>query len=301
MTYRAIALLTFLDALAPPVAAADAVGEESSGWNAVIVGGLALSLALYGVGTMRLWRRAGWGRGIRPWQAGAFIAGWAAIAIALVSPIERLSDEMFAAHMIEHELLMVVAAPLLVVARSLSAIVWALPIAWRRAVGGVAQSRPFAHAWNAMLWPGPAWTVHAAALWLWHAPVLFQAALIAPGVHALQHTCFFGAALFYWWSLLRPGARWHRGISILSLFGTSVHSSFLGALLTLSQVAWYPLYGREGLPLGLSPLEDQQLAGLIMWVPGGLVYVGAALGLLYAVLSAGEARSAQGGVRAARA
>jgi putative membrane protein len=119
------------------------------------------------------------------------------------------------------------------------------------------------------------------------------------GVHALQHTCFLGAALLYWWSLLRPAARGHRGMSMLSLFGTSIHSSLLGALLALSQTAWYPHYRGNGLSFGLSPVEDQQLAGLIMWVPGGLVYVGAALGLLYTILS--RSRSIAGDVNTARA
>lgn len=286
--------------LVPHVAEAHADTSAAPGWDAAIVGGLALSLALYGLGVFRLWRRAGWGRGVKPWHAACFAAGWATIAVALLSPLERWSEEMFAVHMIEHELLMIVAAPLLVVARSLGAMVWALPIAWRRAFGRVTQSHPFARTSNAALHPGPAWTLHAAGLWLWHAPVLFEAALVNPGVHALQHVCFFGTALVYWWSLLRPAARGHRAVSVLSLFGTSVHTSLLGAVLALSQVVWYPHYSRGRSPFALSGIEDQQLAGLIMWVPGGLVYLGAALGLLYAILSA-EPRPAGEGIHAARA
>lgn len=274
----------------PDVAEAHAATAEDS-WDVAITCGLALSLALYGIGLIRLWRRAGWGQGVRAWRAGSFLLGWTTIALALVSPLERLSDSMFAAHMVEHELLMIVAAPLLAVARPLGAMLWALPIAWRRSFGGLPRTRPFAWAWAKMLHPGVAWTIHAVMLWLWHAPRLFQAALSNPAIHALQHFCFLGAALLYWWSLLRPAARSHRGMSVLSLFGTTVHSSLLGALIALSPVVWYSLYGHGTGDLGrfgLTALEDQQLAGLIMWVPGGLAYLGGALGLLYSNLSAGS-------------
>jgi putative membrane protein len=285
------ATAVFLVALAWPSIAEAHVGGTGDGWDTAIVCGLVASVVLYGTGVFRLWRRAGWGQGVNAWQAASFLLGWTTIAIALLPPLERLSDEMFAAHMVEHELLMIVAAPLLVVARPLGAMLWALPIALRRALGGLPRSRLFASAWTAILHPGIAWTVHAAALWLWHAPALFQAALAHPGIHALQHLCFLGAALLYWWSLLRPAARAYRGVSVLSLFGTTVHSSLLGALIALSQVVWYPLYAGSQAPFGLTALEDQQLAGFIMWVPGALVYVGAALRLLYESLSGASLRS----------
>jgi cytochrome c oxidase assembly factor CtaG len=277
----------------PDVAEAHAATAEDS-WNVAITCGLAISLTLYGVGLIRLWRRAGWVQGVKAWQASFFLLGWMALALALVSPLERLSDSLFAAHMVEHELLMVVAAPLLAVARPLGAMLWALPIAWRRGFGGLPRTRPLAWAWATALQPGIAWTIHAAVLWFWHAPRLFQAALSNPAIHALQHFCFLGGALLYWWSLLRPAARTHRGMSVLSLFGTTVHSSLLGALIALSPIVWYSSYGHDTGDLerfGLTALEDQQLAGLIMWVPGGLVYLAGALGLLYKNLSAGGTHS----------
>ena len=123
-----------------------------------------------------------------------------------------------------------------------------------------------------------AWTLHAIALWIWHLPVLFEAALASELVHSLQHGCFLGAALLYWTSLLRPRRDAEgRGAAVLSLFATTLHSSILGVLLTLGTVAWYPLYGERSAAWGLTALEDQQLAGLVMWVPGGFVYMGAAL------------------------
>lgn len=285
--YRRLLAWAAVLAVVPDGAAhAHTVGSGDSTWDSVVVLGLALSGTLYGTGIARLWRRAGTGRGVRTWQAAIFAAAWATVAIALVSPLEAVSDELFAAHMVEHELLMVVAAPLFVFARPIGVMLWGLPIAWRRTLGRAAQAVWFARAWNAVLRPGWAFSVHAAALWLWHAPALFQAALADPGVHALQHLSFFGAALLYWWSLTRPSARRHRGLAVLSLLATSVHSGFLGALLALSGNLWYPAYGHDAVRFGLTALEDQQLAGIIMWVPGGLTYMGAALIVLYKLMSA---------------
>ena len=111
-------------------------------------------------------------------------------------------------------------------------------------------------------------------------------------MHSLQHFCFLGAALLYWTSLLRPRHDAEaRGAAVISLFATTLHSSILGALMTLGTVAWYPLYAGRSAPWGLTALEDQQLAGLVMWVPGGLVYMGAALALAAMWLRDSETRA----------
>jgi putative membrane protein len=137
-----------------------------------------------------------------------------------------------------------------------------------------------------------AWTIHAIALWLWHLPSLFQAALASELVHAAQHACFLGAALIYWTSLLRRSHNGEgRGVAVVSLFATTLHSGVLGALLTLATVGWYPLYSGRSAAWGLTALEDQQLAGLVMWVPGGFVYIGAALAFAAAWLRESEERT----------
>jgi cytochrome c oxidase assembly factor CtaG len=115
------------------------------------------------------------------------------------------------------------------------------------------------------------------ALWLWHIPAWFQAALANEGVHALQHASFLLSALVYWWSVIGVGAGRNRGAAMLSLFTTMIHIGALGALLTLSPIAWYPAYAERTLAFGLDPLEDQQLGGLVMWIPAGLAYVACGL------------------------
>lgn len=243
-----------------------------------VVISLALSGWLYLRGVRRLWRSAGISRGIQRWEAGAFAAGWAALALALISPLHRLGRVLFSAHMAQHELLMVVAAPLLVLGRPIVPLLWALPLSWRQRVGDWATATPVSTVWIFLTLPLVAWVLHAIAIWLWHAPALYQATLDSEAVHTLQHLSFLGTALLFWWTVLRwHGGRLGRPAAVLSLFTTSVHTSLLGALLTFSSSLWYPLYGSRTLPWGLTPLEDQQLAGLIMWVPAGLGYLIAAL------------------------
>jgi putative membrane protein len=242
--------------------------------------GLALTAWLYFHGVHALWRNAGAGRGVRACEAGAFAAGWFVLVVALVSPLHRLGGVLFSAHMAQHELLMAVAAPLLVLGRPLVPFVWALPNTWRRTVGSWAAFAPVRGTWELLSLPLLAWTLHAAAVWLWHAPPLFEATLRSELSHTLQHLSFLGSGLLFWWAVLRGReGRIGRPAAVLYLFTTSLHTSLLGALLTFSSRLWYPLYTSSTAAWGVTPLEDQQLAGLIMWVPAGLAYLVATLGI----------------------
>jgi cytochrome c oxidase assembly factor CtaG len=175
--------------------------------------------------------------------------------------------------MVQHELLMIVVAPLFVAGRPLAVWAWALPLRWRRATGRLFRSRGWRIPWSFITGAFIAWTLHAVALWSWHLPSLFDAALENEGLHALQHIFFLGTALLYWWSVLGTATPRAQGAALLSLFTTFVHTAALGALLTLAKTPWYPSYGNDALAYGLSPIDDQQLGGLIMWVPTGLVYL----------------------------
>lgn len=256
---------------------------EGHAWSSepAVVSGLLLTGWLYVRGVRRLWHSAGGGRGVQRWEAGAFAAGWLGLVIALVSPLHQLGAVLFSAHMAQHELLMAVAAPLLVLGRPLVAFVWALPMAWRRTVGSWAAVGPVRATWELLTLPLVAWTLHAAAIWLWHAPPLFEATLQSELIHSLQHLSFLGSGLLFWWTLLRGReGRIGRPAAVLYLFTTSLHTSLLGALLTFSSRVWYPAYASSTAISGLTPLEDQQLAGLIMWVPAGLAYLAATLVIL---------------------
>jgi cytochrome c oxidase assembly factor CtaG len=208
-----------------------------------------------------------------------------------MSPLHRLGGVLFSAHMAQHELLMAVAAPLLVLGRPIIPFLWALPTSWRRAAGEWAALALVRSVWLLLSLPVVAWVLHAAAIWLWHAPLLYQAALKSELVHTAQHVSFLGTGVLFWWALLqgRQG-RAGRPASVIYLFTTAVHTSLLGVLLTFSSRLWYPLYQSGTMQWGLTPIEDQQLAGLIMWIPGGLAYLIAALWLASAWLREPEPR-----------
>jgi cytochrome c2 len=166
--------------------------------------------------------------------------------------------------MVQHELLMLVAAPLLVVGRPLVPILAALPRRLRR----------HASPWARALAPGAfgAWLFHAVAIWLWHVPGIYDLAVRVPGVHALEHASFLGTAALFWWALLRgPGARAGAGLAVIYVFTTALHTGLLGVLLLFARRPWYATHAATAPVHGLDPLADQQLAGLIMWVPAGVL------------------------------
>jgi putative membrane protein len=247
---------------------------------------LVASIALYALGLARLWRHSDAGRGISRWQAASFASGWIALVIALVSPLDALGGQLFSAHMLQHEMLMIVAAPLLVLGRPVAAWTWAFAPATRRQLGRATQAQWFALPWAAITQPVAAWALHAIALWLWHVPALFEAALHSEAVHVAQHTSFLATALLFWWAVLGADVRARgSGWSIAYLFTTMMHTSALGALLSLAPTLWYPSYAATSRAFGMDPVEDQQLGGLVMWVPGGLAYLIAGLATVARLLT----------------
>jgi putative membrane protein len=245
---------------------------------------LLVALGMFAAGRLRLGARAH--GGAQPLQRHALLfgLGWTVLAGALVSPLHAAGGRSFAAHMFEHELLMLAAAPLLVLSRPLPVLLWAFPTAGRKIIGRSVQALGLPALVRGATEPVTATLVQAAALWLWHTPSLFERALASDGWHIAQHLSFFVSALLFWSGVLtrRPV---RAGVSALCLFATSVVSGALGAMMAFSESPWYPSYARLGLtPFGLTPAEDQQLAGLLMWVPGGAVHAAAALVAIAAIL-----------------
>ena len=216
----------------------------------------------------------------------AFAFGWLALVVALVSPIDALSEILFSAHMTQHELLMIVAAPLMVFGRPLVAFLWALPARWRLPVG---QSIP----WRFLGGPIPATLLHAIALWMWHLPSLYQATLRSEAIHAVQHLSFFLTAALFWWALVHGRyGRMGYGVAVAYVFFTAAHSGLLGALIALSPNVIYPIYQQAGAPWGINPIEDQQLAGIIMWIPASVLFTIVGVALFAAWLGEAERRVA---------
>ena len=288
----ALGLLPLAATAHAPVAAAEPVTLTWT-FEPWVLALLAASLMLYAAGLRRLWGQAGAGRGIRGAHAAAFGAGWLAVALALVSPLDGLGARLFSAHMVQHELLMAVAAPLLVIGRPLAVWTWALPPPARRLAGRWTRQPVLARAWATLTDPMVAWALHGVVLWGWHVPAMFEWALRSDGMHTLQHSSFLLSALLFWWSPLAGASRVGRGASMFYLFSTMVHTGALGALLTFSPTVWYPSYGDTAASLGVDPVEDQQLGGLVMWVPAGLAYLFAGLALAASAINdAPRARAA---------
>jgi putative membrane protein len=271
---------------AQPLAPPDVWGAWTG--SPLILGGLLAVALLYWLGGRDRRRR---GRGRREWRTAAFWFGWGALVLALVSPLHALGEVLFWAHMTQHEILMTVAAPLLVLGDTMVPVLRVLPWNERRAVGRAVRRPWVRRLWRALTRMDVAWIVQAVVLTAWHLPALYQRSLASEWVHALQHSSFLAAAVLYWWSILKtPAARRHRGAAILSLFLTSLYTGALGALITFAAVPWYPAYHPTAL-WGLTPLEDQQLAGLVMWMPGGITYLIAALALTARWLRDAERRA----------
>lgn len=253
---------------------------------------LFLSVVVYISGTAKLWTVAGRGHGISTRAATAFGFGWLSLVIALIGPFHELSEALFSAHMTQHEILMLVAAPLMILGRPQIAAAWAVPRRFKTYLIRVTNEPRIANGWRFISGGFAALLIHAAALWIWHIPALFDATLESDVVHALQHASFFGTALLFWWAILNSSLDWRSSfVGVLYLFITSLHSGILGALLTFTHRVWYPLYSDTTSHWGLTALEDQQLGGLIMWVPAGLVYIGAGLVMFARLLGESEKRA----------
>lgn len=239
-------------------------------------------------GLARLWRRAGRGRGVETWRAACFVGAMLALSLALIWPLDVLGASILSAHMIQHLLLTTAAAPLLVLSAPLTVGLWALPPAGRRAVGSVARAGALRRGWRLLTLPLLAWTFYAASLWLWHMPRFYEAAARDELVHTLEHLCFLASALVLWWTVLLSARNSALGVGagIFLLFTTALQDGLLGALLAFAPRPLYGFYAEAGHLLGLDPVADQQLAGVIMWIFGGFIYLGAALTLAWRVLLA---------------
>ena len=247
-------------------------------WPACIILPLIATGALYFVGLMRMRSR---GARLRVLPVLCFAAGWLSLLIALDSPVHEISEQLFWVHMTQHEILMLISAPLLVLSQPAAPFLLGLPHQWKAPVLSIGRQRLIKRAWLTISAPMAAWLLHALALWAWHAPKLFVAALQSDFVHALQHISFLGSALLFWWALLHKRAgRLGYGGAILYVFTTAVHTSVLGAWLTFSPNVWYPPYAQTAPLWNLTALQDQQVGGLIMWIPAGTLLTIVALALL---------------------
>lgn len=267
-----------------------AVVAGVSAWDAAALAALCLAGMLYALGSWRLARRRATSRSIERF---CFWLGWAVIVSAIAPPMDGAAAQTFSMHMAQHELLMLIGAPLMIVGRPIVPWLWALPRRGRALAGAGLQRGPISGAWRVATTPVVAWVVHGLVIWVWHAPALYEAAVRSEAIHAFQHVTFVGTAALFWWGLVygRYG-RAAYGASVLYVFTTMVHTGVLGAAFALSTSPFYGVYEERAAGAGLDAVLDQQLAGLYMWIPAGVVLMVCGLALLVAWLSEAERRAA---------
>jgi cytochrome c oxidase assembly factor CtaG len=228
--------------------------------------------ALYAIGAARL--RARVENTPMLWKTVSACMAFGVLVVLELPLFHHLAEDLFTFHMVNHVLLASIAAPFLILAQPAAPLLWSLPRA-ARSVSGRLISRVIA--WKPLILarrPLAATAIHALALWAWHVPWLYNLAVRDELAHWLQHASFFVTALLFWSAVFRkPNA----GIAVLMLLVTIMHTGMLGALLTFSPAPWY--LGHDPGHWGLTALEDQQLAGLVMWVPASFIYLAAAMAL----------------------
>jgi putative membrane protein len=258
-------------------------------WPPFVVMPLVLAAALYGLGTIRMLRRTTNQKSF-VWPILWFVLGWTSLVIALDSPLHELGEQLFWVHMTQHEILMLISAPLLVLGRPTITFLWALPATWRETAAGLGRSQIFKKSWALVSAPLWTWLVSALALWIWHIPWLFDQTLRSNWIHAAQHTTFLVTAVMFWWPVLNRTHALGYGGALVYVFTTILHTSVLGALLSFAPRAWYSPYRVTAPAWHLTALEDQQIGGLIMWIPAGTLLLIVALVLLVKWMNESQTR-----------
>jgi cytochrome c oxidase assembly factor CtaG len=212
-----------------------------------------------------------------PGQLAAFLGGLATLFLALASPIEPFAALFLQVHMLQHLLLMMVAPPLLWLGEPLFPLLRGLPrpvrIYW---VAPLFRSPLLRRVFGTLTHPAWALALFVSATWLWHVPVFYELALRGDGWHYLQHACFLGTGLLFWYPVVRPypsRPRWSPWLLLPYLLVADVQNTILSALLTFSGHLWYPYYAEVPRVGGVSALDDQAAAGVLMWVPGSAAFL----------------------------
>jgi cytochrome c oxidase assembly factor CtaG/cytochrome c2 len=247
-------------------------------WNPWILASLGLASAWYAAGLLRMSRRDGAARVIAPRQAIGFAAGMAILFAALVSPVHEMSEQLLSAHMVQHLLLMFAAPPLLVYGRPVIAFLWAFPPGGRKRVGRWWSGLGLGRLFEALMHPFLVWVLYCGSFVTWHLPRLYEWALRDENVHTAEHLCFFVTSLMFWSLVIEFSERRRLGYgaTLLLIVHTAILSGLPGALIALAPRPIYPAYAGGVAAWGMTLMQDQQLAGVIMWIPAGLAYLAAA-------------------------
>ena len=249
-------------------------------------GAIALTLVLGGAYLHR-WievRRKNGPRGASAWRLTSFALGLLLILVALVSPVDRLAEQILAMHMVQHVILLDFAPILLILGLTKTIL---RPITRRMA--------PVEHAAGLLGHPVVAVVFYIAAMWVWHVPALYDAAAQHASIHVVEHVCFASAGVLYWWHLIGPvRSRLRTGgmQPIAYMLSSKLFLGILGIVLTFSPEAIYAFYTDQPDYWGLTPGEDQAVAGLIMALEQSII-MGVVLAWLFARMLAESEREEQ--------
>lgn len=253
-------------------------GHASGSADVAVLVGVAVcaccALAVYTRGLRRLLRHRQ-GRRHR-WRAVAFYAGVGITLAVSLPPFGEWLEERLSTHMLQHVVFIMVSAPLLALASPGQPVLAGLPRILRRRAVSVARALPL----GILLAPTLAWSVQVAALWMWHLPGAYDAALRSEWVHGLEHLCFLGSAWLFWWHIATTSWRRLRGpVAMLYVVASMLPGAALGAVLVFASHPLYPAQAQSAAAHGSDPMLDQQIGGIVMWVPLDYVYLALAIAL----------------------
>ena len=238
----------------------------------------------YLVGKIRLEKRIR-RRGVGNSSTITFWGGLIALILALVSPISVYAEDLFFMHMVQHILLIMVAAPLLLLANPMKTLIWAFPKGIRKFMGQRLNSQGVIRRILALsVMPVVSWFVFAVCVWLWHSPSAYNAALENVIVHLFEHITIFVAGVILWWAVIGPApirSYLPYPLRCLYILAALVQNTILGAMLTFAEAPLYSYYGNAPAHWGITTDYDQQLGGIIMWIPGGMMYLAALIILFF--------------------
>ncbi len=238
---------------------------------------VATGVLAYMAGLLRMYRRGGPAGAVTRARIAAFWGGILTIVLALMSPIDAIGQQLFSIHMVQHLLLMMVAAPLFAWGQPALVFLWALPLKGRKGIGRAWSGLGLRSGVRGLMHPLVVWLLFSGLFVFWHCPRPYTWALHNDAVHAVEHLCFFVTALMFWTLVFeRDGhRRFGYGGSLVFVATTAVLSSLPGALMVLAPGPLYPAHSEGVAEWHMTLLQDQQLAGIIMWVPAASVYLAA--------------------------
>lgn len=275
-------------------------------WRIEVIVVLALAGTLYSRGWWRLRRRTfghskrerrangrfRWRLAVR-WRLGLYWLGLLFVALALLSPIDALGQQLFMMHMIQHLLLIMFAPPLLLIANPMPFVLWGLPDGARLRVGHflawlLRKDAPFRQGLLALTHPAFLWLFWVVALIGWHDPNMYNWALEREWVHDVEHLSFFLSSMLFWWNVTSAGPRIHKRFSLLARIGLLIAAvppnMLLGVVLSFAAAPVYTYYLNVPRLWGITLQADQTIGGVIMWIPGSMMYLIAALILIFRLL-----------------